>query len=59
MLVSSSIPTIAQIIYAINNPRPANFSVGTANVEAVAGSFSTVSSSSLGSASDVSLSTYA
>jgi hypothetical protein len=47
-MISSSlgIPSIAQILRAINNPQPTNLNVGTANVEAAS-----VGSASAGSAS--------
>ncbi len=47
-MISSAlgIPTITQVIRAINNPQPVNINVGTANVEAAS-----VGSASAGSAS--------
>lgn len=46
MSVSAAIPSISQMLLAMNNPQPTNFNVGTADSEANAGSVSTVSDTS-------------
>jgi hypothetical protein len=53
MINAAGSPTISQMILSLNNPNQTNFSVGTANLEASAGSISSVQTDASSSASCV------
>ncbi len=53
MISVAASPTIAQIVYSINNPQPVNINIGTANADASAGAGTVaIDCSSMGGTAD-------